>query len=163
MTTTSRSTGLLAPALAATLLLAVPGIGRAAGPAKQASEQMEAGYDAARRGYWQEALSRFENANELQPDQPHIMNNLAVALEATGSYAAARATYEYALEIAPGDGHLRKNYEAFEDFYESVVLPQEEKAVEQVEGAPPEEGEAPPPGDTEDAGEGGEGGDDAGA
>jgi tetratricopeptide (TPR) repeat protein len=163
VTITSRSRGLLAPAIAVTLLVVGAGLAGAAGPGKQASEQMEAGYDAARRGYWQEALSRFENANELQPDQPHIMNNLAVALEATGSYEAARATYEYALGIAPGDGHLRKNYEAFEDFYDGVVAPQREMAEEQVEGAPPEEGEAPPPGDTEDAGEGGEGGDDAGA
>ncbi|MGD8440479.1 MAG: hypothetical protein PVG53_08075, partial [Holophagae bacterium] len=43
---------------------------------KQAEEQVEFGYKAARRGYWQEALDRFEAADELTPKQARILNNI---------------------------------------------------------------------------------------
>ncbi len=35
---------------------------------KEASAEMKWGFKAARRGYWQEALMRFEHANELTPE-----------------------------------------------------------------------------------------------
>ena len=46
--------------------------------AKEASAEMKWGFKAARQGYWQEALMRFEHANELTPNQPRILNNVAV-------------------------------------------------------------------------------------
>ncbi len=58
---------------------------------------MEWGYKAARRGYWQEALLRFEHANQLTPDRPRILNNIAVAQEANGLFEQALLTYQMGL------------------------------------------------------------------
>ncbi len=80
------------------------------------SSQLDLGVDAARRGYWQEALLRFENANAIDPHNPHVLNNLAVAYEAVGRYDTARATYEAGLAVAPGDRNLTRNYARFKDF-----------------------------------------------
>jgi Flp pilus assembly protein TadD len=66
---------------------------------KQAKEELEFGYKAAKRGYWQEALERFELADELTPNQPRILNNVAVALEANGRFGEARAAYEAGLAL----------------------------------------------------------------
>jgi Flp pilus assembly protein TadD len=86
-----------------------------------AADQMQLGFKAARRGYWQEALSRFEQADAARPNQPRILNNLAVALEAVGRYDDALATYERAREIAPGDRNLRRNLMAFKEFHAAYV------------------------------------------
>ncbi len=80
------------------------------------SSQLDLGVDAARRGYWQEALLRFENANAIEPHSPHVLNNLAVAYEAVGRFDAARTTYEAGLAIAPDDRNLNRNYNLFKDF-----------------------------------------------
>jgi tetratricopeptide (TPR) repeat protein len=108
--------------------------------AREAAADMEWGYKTARRGYWQEALARFEHANELTPDQPRILNNIAVAQEANGLYEQALLTYQEGLTIAPNNDALRRNYMRFQEFYSSYI-------------APPEE--------SEDLGAGGEGADDA--
>ena len=62
---------------------------------------MRDGVRAAQRGYWQEALFRFERARELEPNNGEMLNNLAVALEALGRYDDALATYKQALKDAP--------------------------------------------------------------
>ena len=85
--------------------------------AKLAEEEMEFGFKAARRGYWQEALERFQLADELTPNQARILNNIAVALEANGRFDEARTTYRAALALDPGDGRVRRNFERFEEFY----------------------------------------------
>ena len=91
--------------------------------AKQAEEEMEFGYKAARRGYWQEALERFELADELTPNQPRILNNIAVALEASGRFEEALVAYETALGVAPNDKVLRRNFARFKEFYDAQVNP----------------------------------------
>ncbi len=90
-------------------------------PARQAAEQMEFGFKAARRGYWQEALQRFELADELTPNQARILNNIAVALEANGRFVEARTTYKAAIALNPTDSAARRNFERFEEFYASHV------------------------------------------
>jgi Flp pilus assembly protein TadD len=98
---------------------------------KEASAEMEWGYKAARRGYWQEALLRFEHANDLTPNQPRILNNIAVAQEANGFYEQALLTYQTGLTIAPNDSALQRNYKRFQEFYSSFIAPPddlEEKA-----------------------------------
>jgi tetratricopeptide (TPR) repeat protein len=92
---------------------------------KQAEEQMRFGYKAARRGYWQEALERFEVADELTPNQARILNNIAVALEANGRFDEARTTYRAALALDPGNSPVRRNLERFEEFYASHVAVEE--------------------------------------
>jgi tetratricopeptide (TPR) repeat protein len=91
---------------------------------KLAREQMERGYKAAKRGYWQEALNRFERANKLTPDQPRILNNVAVALEASGRFEEALLEYEAALSLAPNDRILRRNFSQFREFYDTQVAPE---------------------------------------
>jgi tetratricopeptide (TPR) repeat protein len=91
--------------------------------AKQAEQQMKWGYKAAKRGYWLEALDRFERANRLTPDQPRILNNIAVALEASGRFEEALLEYESALNLAPNDRVLRRNYSLFKEFYDTRVAP----------------------------------------
>jgi len=93
---------------------------------KEASAEMEWGYKAARRGYWQEALLRFQHANELTPDQPEILNNIAVAQEANGLFEQALLTYQTGLSIDPKDNALQRNYVRFQEFYASYVAPPQE-------------------------------------
>lgn len=93
----------------------------AASNAKEAREEMRFGYKVAREGYWQEALMRFRQADELKPGDPEILNNIAVALEATGDYEGARETYGRAMTIAPGSVVLRRNFQEFEQFYKENI------------------------------------------
>ena len=94
--------------------------------AKEADAEMEWGYKAARRGYWQEALMRFEHADELTPNQPRILNNIAVAQEANGMFSAALITYQTGLTIAPRNDALRRNYARFQEFYANYIAVPEE-------------------------------------
>lgn len=92
---------------------------------KEASAEMKFGFKAARRGYWQEALMRFEHANELTPSQPRILNNIAVAQEANGLYEMALLTYQEGLSLDPGNNALQRNYMRFQEFYASYISPPE--------------------------------------
>jgi Flp pilus assembly protein TadD len=103
--------------------------------AKQAEAEMEWGFKTARRGYWQEALLRFENANELTPNQPRILNNIAVAQEANGLFEMALLTYQEGLALAPNNNALRRNYIRFQEFYASYIAPPVEAADEGAEDA----------------------------
>ena len=99
--------------------------------AKEAGEQVKRGYKAAKRGYWQEALFRFERANELTPKEPRILNNIAIALEASGRFEEAMVVYQTALAVAPNDRVVRENYSRFQEFYEAEVAgPRPEPAEE---------------------------------
>jgi tetratricopeptide (TPR) repeat protein len=106
-------------------LTAVEVVVAADNSAKEASADMEFGYKAARRGYWQEALMRFEHANELTPGQPRILNNLAVAQEANGLYEEALLSYQTGLAIDPRNDALKRNYTRFQEFYASFIAPPE--------------------------------------
>ena len=117
------------------LAMLVAGAATAGNPAaKEAAADMEWGYKAARRGYWQEALGRFQNANELTPDQPRILNNIAVAQEATGLYEEALLTYQEGLAIAPNNDALRRNYMRFQEFYSTYIAPPEESGEQGAGG-----------------------------
>ncbi len=95
------------------------------GSKKEAKAEMKWGFKAARRGYWQEALMRFERANELTPNQPRVLNNIAVAQEANGLFEEALLTYQTALTIDPGNRAANRNYSRFSEFYSSYVSPPE--------------------------------------
>jgi Flp pilus assembly protein TadD len=90
-------------------------------PAAQANAEMNQGVKGAHRGYWQEALFRFERARTLAPGNGEILNNLAVALEALGRYDEALTTYKQALQATPKDNVIRKNYARFAEFYTSYA------------------------------------------
>jgi Flp pilus assembly protein TadD len=119
-------------------MMLAPAVPAAAGDGsrKEAKAEMQWGYKAARRGYWQEALMRFERANELTPDQPRVLNNIAVAQEANGQFEEALLTYQTALTIDPGNQALRRNYSRFQEFYAAYVAPPEVgETPEQRDGA----------------------------
>ena len=125
--------------LVAVLLAMMPAAPSTAGDSEKgvAKEQMKFGLNAAKRGYWLEALSRFESANDLVPGRANVLNNIAVALEAAGRFEEALVTYETAMEIAPNDSVLRRNFSQFKEFYEEYLAPPGPK--EEASGA--EEGQ----------------------
>jgi tetratricopeptide (TPR) repeat protein len=108
------------------LLMAAGTASGGGGSGPDAKDEMQLGVKAARRGYWQEALTRFERASQKRPDDPEILNNVAVALEAVGRYDEAMATYQRAISLDPGDRNLQRNLLLFNEFYDNYVLRKDE-------------------------------------
>jgi Flp pilus assembly protein TadD len=71
----------------------------------------------ARRGFWREALFRFQKAAELKPDDAEVQNDVAVAYESLGETALALAAYKKAIELAPNDARIKRNYARFAESY----------------------------------------------
>jgi Flp pilus assembly protein TadD len=71
----------------------------------------------AKKGFWREALFRFQKAAQQKPDDAEIQNNLAVGYEATGETARALAAYRRAIELSPNDANIRRNYARFAEYY----------------------------------------------
>lgn len=122
--------------------------------------QIDFGVKMAKRGLWNEALFRFLQASYLRADDPKILNNVAVAYEATGQYEAALESYQEALRVAPSNRDLRANYSRFVEFYQSF---KPDKSAEEIEaeaaadaddGAPEESEEQAAPTATEELGDG---------
>ena len=89
-----------------------------AGPAAaqdrgQAREQVDFGIRVAQQGLWREAIYRWERAAELDPTYAAAHNNLAIGYEHEGELERARASYERAIELEPGNQYIRQNYELF--------------------------------------------------
>lgn len=94
------------------LLLTLPLVA-GCGHRARAQDYRDYAYRAARTGLWREALVRWEQARELSPDDPGILNNLAVAHEALGEEPRAKELYESAAALAPADDEIRDNLLAF--------------------------------------------------
>jgi Tfp pilus assembly protein PilF len=88
------------------------------GRPNQSASQLAFGVDMARRGLWTEALFRFREAERLDPDNPRIQCDIAVAYEASGQWDKALASYQKALKLAPNDKGIRTNYARFAEFYQ---------------------------------------------
>ncbi len=73
--------------------------------------------DMAKTGNWREAQFRWEALARAQPDNPRILNNLAVAAEALGLPEPAREHYQRALALDPGDTRIESNQLRFERFW----------------------------------------------
>jgi Flp pilus assembly protein TadD len=84
-----------------------------------ASSQIAFGIDMARRGLWNEALFRFEQARRERPADAKVLNNLAVAYEAVGRFDDAHAAYQEAVRLAPAERGLKLNHSRFLEFYQS--------------------------------------------
>jgi Tfp pilus assembly protein PilF len=136
------------------------------GKTANATSQLAFGVDMARRGLWSEALFRFHQAAQIDPQNPRVLNNLGVAYEATGDYDKALSFYQQALKLEPNNRELRANYGRFVEFYQAykgkegkdkgtgvqpgapaapTPPPTEPAAQPAPEETPPEEGEARPP------------------
>jgi Flp pilus assembly protein TadD len=84
---------------------------------------------AAQVGLWNEALDRWQRADELAPNDPGVLNNLAVAHEALGDTLAAQALYERAVALDPDSDELRENLLAFRQAHPELY-PQEDEDEE---------------------------------
>lgn len=117
-------------------------------PSNQASEQLSFGVDMARRGLWNEALFRFQEAEKLDPQNPRIQSNMGVAYEAAGQFDKALESYQKALRIAPNDKEIRANYGRFVEFYQGFKGEKSPKAEDKnVPGPAPVPGlRVTPPG-----------------
>ena len=106
-----------------------------------ATSQIGFGVDMARRGLWSEALFRFHQAERLDPNNPRVYNNLAVAYEATGNYQRALDYYQRALKMSPENRDLRANYARFVEFYQGFKGEKSPKAEDKnVPGPTPTPG-----------------------
>ena len=82
--------------------------------------QKKFGAQMARKGFWREARFRFELAAAAHPDDAEIQNDLAVSYESLGETARALTAYKRALELAPNESHIKRNYARFAEYYTSV-------------------------------------------
>lgn len=128
-----------------TLILSLPLIlvacGGGYGRPDSAGSQLAFGVDMAKRSLWSEALFRFHQAERLDPNNPRVFNNLAVAYEAIGDYQKALEYYQTALKASPDNRDLRANYSRFVEFYQGF------QPDEKAEGEPPGQEEPPAPPD----------------
>jgi tetratricopeptide (TPR) repeat protein len=106
------------------------------GQPNQATAQLSFGVDMARRGLWNEALFRFQEAEKLDPQNARVQSNLGVAYEAAGQFDKALEYYQKALRLAPNDKEIRANYGRFVEFYQGFKGEKTPKA---------EDTNAPPP------------------
>lgn len=82
---------------------------------KTAKKEVAFGIDVARRGLWQEARFRFEQATALDPESASAYNNLGVTLEQQGEFDKARAAYERALQLSPKNISIQQNFDLFRE------------------------------------------------
>ena len=103
------------------------------------------GTQMAKKGFWREALFRYEKAAAQKPGDAQIQNNLAVAYESTGDTARALAAYKRALELAPQDPKIKRNYARFAEYYTSVQRSSSLPAPSAPEATAPAPAPAPAP------------------
>jgi Flp pilus assembly protein TadD len=103
-------------------------------PKEEAARQMRFGTEMARQGNWREAVFRWKRALALDPDNPRLRNNLAVAYESLGEYDRADAEYRAAAASGKAPPEALENQEMFRKFY--GLLKKDEDP----------QGKAPPPG-----------------
>jgi Flp pilus assembly protein TadD len=102
-------------ALLAALILTVAGAPLLADARDDAKKQVEFGIVVAQRGLWREALARFQRAAQIDPSFASAYNNLAIGYEHEGDLEKARAAYERALQLEPGNAYIKQNYELFKE------------------------------------------------
>lgn len=128
------------------LTLLLSGAGRRDSP----KAEMRFGAEAAQRGLWREAAFRWEKVLKIDPENPRLRNNLAVAYESLGQFDRARQEYEEARRLDPGSKEIRNNLESFRELCKTLKsCSGEEAAAPAASPAPapsPEPDGAPPGG-----------------
>ena len=99
--------GGLAALLAA--LAAAPSPALSGADADRRSELLRFAAEMAGNGDWREARYRWEKILAADPDDPRVLNNLAVANEVLGEPERAAALYEKALALSGDDERIREN------------------------------------------------------
>ena len=88
-----------------------------------AKKQVEFGIAVAQRGLWREAIYRWERAVQIDPTYAAAHNNLGIAYEHEGELDKARAAYEKAIELEPGNTFIKQNYELFKEINDRTTRP----------------------------------------
>ncbi len=65
---------------------------------------------AAQAGLWNEAVFRWKQVVNIDPDNAAAYNNLGVGYEAMGKIAEAKSAYQRATELEPNSKYYRINY-----------------------------------------------------
>ncbi len=107
--------------------------------AKSAADDLSKGYQAARRGYWQEAMARYEHASRKAPGNAEVWSNFAVSLEAVGRWDDAGDAYRRALEIDPRNSKIQQNVILYNEFYATYIAREDQKTAESEEKSNMEE------------------------
>ncbi len=81
--------------------------------------QLLFGIQAAQKDLWEEAIFRWKKVVLSNPKSAAAHNNLAVAYEKKGLWEEAKKEYETALELSPGNSHIKANYQNFKKNHES--------------------------------------------
>ncbi len=110
---------------------------------KDAKKEVAFGIDVARRGLWQEARFRFEQATTLNPESASAFNNLGVTLEQQGDFEKARAAYERALQLEPKNISIQQNYDLFREADEKRNKKLKKEAPQKPKETPTPEAIAP--------------------
>jgi len=119
--------------LLAVLLVTLPASVSLGKDNSEVGNQMKFGISMAKRGLWSEALFRFRRAEQADPVNPRVLNNIAVASEAVGQFEEALAYYQKALKLDPTERDLKRNYARFVEFYQAFKPKEEIEAEEEAE------------------------------
>lgn len=106
--------------------------------AKRAHEQVAFGVKMAGRGLWNEALFRFKQAENAQPGNARILNNMAVAYEAVGLFDEALGHYKRALKADSSSREVKRNYSRFVEFYQAFKPDDKDSKEAETEEVEPE-------------------------
>jgi len=120
----------LIAALTAIALLA-PG---AAHASRELFDLLDFAAEMAADGNWREAQHRWTRALDLAPDNPRILNNLAVASEILGDYERAEALYRRALSADSRTAGLHDNAARFDRLQRKLA--EEEGDAESLDALP---------------------------
>ena len=93
----------------------------AADARSDARKQVEFGIEVAQHGLWREAIYRWERAALIDPAYAAAHNNLAIGYEHEGDLNKARAAYEKAIELEPGNAYIMQNYELFKEINDRIT------------------------------------------
>ncbi len=102
------------------LTLALPIFGPTALAGGKTHPLMKFATDMAKRGNWREAHFRWRKAEDRDPDNSHILNNLAVSYEALGDTEMAASLYKKALARSGGNSTIQRNAQRFLRFWRST-------------------------------------------
>lgn len=87
-----------------------------AGPPKESSkEDINVGQYYLDNKNWRAALSRFQSALVLAPDEPEVYWGLAESERHLGDFASARANYQKVIEYDPDSKHAKEAKKALKD------------------------------------------------
>jgi tetratricopeptide (TPR) repeat protein len=99
----------MAKGLALAALLITASLVACGGEKATSEEHFRLGNEATQKGEWEHAISEYNAALEIEPDNASVLTNLGVVYYNTGELELAIEQYEKAVEIAPKDADIHSN------------------------------------------------------